>query len=210
MSSLQNSEKTHSVRREEKIVEKYGFTIHMGIHTTTRPEWVKVYKDPEGNAIAEDDLKALAEKLNGSDERQRISVDWELSGKTIDCSKVEFARFSDQEECSNLPIELLATPEGPLLGIIKKRDLGNHSDAITLIDPCAVIYDGKGKINLVCIFNVADTLTFDRVAVRNTQVPNEILLGLYPGFIMQNRMMKYQLRPIIPFAQSPELGNDAD
>jgi len=207
MSSSQNSEKTPSQKSETKGVEKYGFTLQYYIMYTTRDEWAKVYRDPDGNVIPDDKLEELAKQLAEKGESRRIKIDWELTGKTITCAKVSSASFKSNEEQYASPIELFATPEGPIMAI--NTESVDDSE-YALKDPCVVVYDGKGKINLVPIFNVVDFLYIKKSAVRNVQAPNEILLGLYPQFVMQNRMMKYQLRPTVPFASSPELTTDAD
>lgn len=206
MSSLQNSEKTPSWQPERgiKTFEKFGMTFTMGIVTETRDQWTRVVKDQDDNIIADPTPEVLNEIVKHG---AKLHVDWIKTDVKIAKSYVEFVRFSDNEDTEDAPVEILATPDGPILGIIKEET--EHE--ITLLDPCVVVLnDQKGSISYMPIFNVARTLRLERSAIRSRQAPAEIIVASYPGFILQNRMYLYQLKPKAPMAVSPEMDNDAD
>jgi len=209
MNSSTNSETTHSSQLETKEVSRYGLTISYGVKITTRPKWDRTYRDPDGTTLSQDQVNTLAAELNGGSETRRFSVDWEKTDAMIECSYVEWAALTDEEDCkSALPIEVLATPEGPIMAVVR-TDAVLNDDELLLLDPCVVIFDGKAKINLLPIFNVSQTLRVSKSAIRSRQPPSEILLAMYPGFIIQNRMSRFQLKPKAAFVASPELTNSA-
>lgn len=185
MSYSPNSETTLSRQHETKTFEKFGMEFRYGVVTNTEPEW-----------------ESKAGTLNG-----QLVVDWTQTGKTHTSSYVEFAMVKDQGFCAGgNVIEVYATADGPIMGINIKDD--DHE--ITLVDPCIVMFDGKvGNIQLMPIFNVARKLRLKKAAIRSVQAPAEVLLAAYPGFLINNRMAKYQLKPRVPFAATPELTNDA-
>lgn len=206
MSSSQNSEKTPlwQPEREIKTFEKFGMTFFMGIVTETRRQWTRVLKDQNDKVITATKPEELQERIEKGD---TFRVDWVETDAQVAQSHVEFVRFTDNEETKEAPVELFGTPDGPILGIIKETD----DESITLLDPCVVVVnDQKGSISYMPIFNVARTLRLERSAIRSRQAPAEVIVASYPGFILQNRMYMYQLKPKIPFEVSPEMDNDAD
>lgn len=201
-----SSETTRLRQLEKKSFDKFGFTFTYGIAIEHHKKWVKVYRDEQGMQWTEENLS----KITDPAQMPKVTLDWEDSGTTCATAYVEYARINDpSENLVDAPIEIWGTIEGPLMGIVDTKG-AMTPDHAALIDPCVVIYDGKSKINLVPVFNVARKLTFVRDAIRTVQPPSEILLALYPGFIIQNRMAQYQLKPRVPLMVSPELSNDAE
>jgi len=206
MSSSQNSEKTPSWQpeRETKTFEKFGMTFLMGIVTETRKQWTRVVKDQDDVIVADPSPDVLKEMVaHGS----KLHVDWVQTDAKVAKSYVEFVKFTDDEDTQNAPVEIIATPDGPILGVVKEET----EREIILMDPCVVtVDDQKGAISYMPIFNVARILRLERSAIRSRQAPAEIIIASYPGFILQNRMYLYQLKPKTPMAVSPEMDNDAD
>ncbi len=199
-----NSEKMRSQTLETKTFEKFGFTFSYGLVTEQHKLWKQVYRDADNMVWAEEDLAKLAK----SGQAPRVTMNYEDSGELSTTAYVEYARITDPSEgVSNLPIEIWGTIEGPLMGIVSSAFSDTEG---VLVDPCVIIYDGKSHINLVPIFNVARKLVVRMDAVRTRQPPAEILLAMYPGFIIQNRMASYQLKPKMALVTSPELVNDAE
>jgi hypothetical protein len=159
-------------------------TFTYNILESTYPEWeMKTQQNAAGKAIPE----------------------WVLSGKNITTNYVVDARIQDDDYCDQPKyIRLYSTADGPILGIEHET----YADAIRLLDPCAVLFDGKSSLNLLPIFNVGRFMYLSRSAIRVEQAPAEILLAAYPGFLIQNRMSKYQLKATTPFVTTPELTND--
>lgn len=184
MSYSPNSETTLSRQHETKTFEKFGIEFRYGVVTDTEPEW---------------------EPQFGPGTVQKV-VDWVQTGKMHESSYVEFAMVKDQGFCAGGKfLEMYSTADGPLMGINLKED----PEEITLVDPCIVMFDNSGRIQLLPIFNVARTLRLKKSAIRSVQPPAEILIGAYPGFLINNRMSKHQLKAKVPLAATPELTNDA-
>lgn len=185
MSYSPNSETTPSRQHETKTFEKFGIEFRYGVVTDTEPEW---------------------EPQVGTGTGQKV-VDWVQTGKMHTSSYVEFALVRDQGLCAGgKSLEMYSTADGPIMGINVKED----ADEVTLVDPCVIVFDSKGgHIQLMPIFNVARTLRLKKSAIRAVQTPAEILIAAYPGFLINNRMSKHQLKPKVPFAATPELTNDA-
>jgi len=206
MSSSQNSEKTPSWQpeHETKVFEKFGMTFTLHVVTETRNQWTRVIKDQNDDIVKDpspDMLKKMVE--HGA----KLRPDWIETDAKVAKSYVEFVTVTDQEDCQNARVEIIATPDGPILGIVKEET----EREITLLDPCVVtVNDQNGTISYMPIFNVARTLRLERSAIRSRQAPAEIIVASYPGFILQNRMYLYQLAAKIPMAVSPELDNEAD
>ena len=119
------------------------------------------------------------------------------------------ARYQDPVDCPQArPIELFSTSDGlSILGVV----LEQTADDIVLLDPCTVYFeDTKGIIKLLPIFNVARTLRLRLSAVRSIQAPAEAIVAIYPGFQIQNKMFKYQLKPRVAVTQTEQLTNDGD
>lgn len=189
-----------------KTFEKFGFSFSYGMVTEHHKKWTKVYRDEQGMEWTEETLS----KLSDSSQVPKVVVNYEDSGTTCTTAYVEYARFTDPSEgVVDAPIEIWGTIEGPIMGVVA-TDASVDSNNAVLLDPCVVIYDGESRINLVPIFNVARKLTIRVDAVRTRQAPSEVLLAMYPGFIIQNRMAQYQLRPKTPLVVSPELTNEAE
>lgn len=185
MSSSQNSGLTHLKQLETKTFDIYGMTFMYHVSTTQVDEWTPhIVTDTEGKPARQE---------------------WRPTGGVLTVSEVIDAVLKDNERCQVArPIYLYSTADGPLLAIALK----NSQESVELLDPCIVVYDGKSQLNLVPIFGVSRVLTVARTAIRSWQAPNELLLAAYPKFLIQNRMYKYQLRPLVPFVTTPELTND--
>jgi len=185
MSYSQNSETMLSRQLETKTFEKFGIEFRYGVATDTEPAW-----------------ESKASTVNG-----QLVVDWVKTGEMHKRSYVEFALVKDNGFCATgHAIEVYSTTDGPIMGINVKED----DDEVLLIDPCIVMFNNKtGIIELMPIFNVARKLRLKKSAIRSVQPPAEVLIGAYPGFLINNRMALYQLKPKLPLAVTPELVNDA-
>lgn len=203
MSTSQNSEKTLSLHRtkDTKTFEKFGFKFTLNVATETRKRWKTVFRDTKGNEIDIDD-EETARLIK--EEKLKPEVSWEQTDEDVNASYTVGVWFQDDEDCKQArPIELISTPDGPILGIVHEDEL----DSVNLLDPCMIQYDGK-RISYKCIFNVARWLRIQKSAIRNRQAPAEVIIASYPGFILQNRMFMYQLKPAIPFAATPPVDNE--
>ena len=179
-------------------------TFSMGIATETRNQWTRVIKDQDDNILPDPTPEVLQKLI---EDGGTPHVDWIETDVKIAKSYVEFVNFTDKEGTNGAPVVLFGTPDGPILGIVKEGD----DTSYTLLDPCVIVVnDQKGSISYMPIFNVARTLRLEKSAIRSQQIPAEVIVANYPGFILQNRMYMYQLKPKIPFEVSPELDNDAD
>lgn len=187
MSSSQNSEMTHSMRHEVKSFDKYGMVFQYGIAIETSPEWEPKFTTPKSGAPT--------------------TIEWVETGNTHENSYVQYVRISDDGLCKEGNfIEVYSTADGPIMGILLER----REDGIVLLDPCIVYFDGKsGGISLYPIFNVGRRLQLKHTAIRSVQAPAEVLLAAYPGFLINNRMSKHQLKLKVPMSVTPELTNDA-
>jgi len=185
MSYSQNSETTPSRQLEVKNFEKYGMEFRYGVTIHTQPEWESVGVMTDGVML----------------------VDWRLTGNLIESSYVEYAMIKDVDFCaSGKSIEVYSTADGPILGI----SFEETEQDLVLVDPCVVMFDSvSAKIKLMPIFNVARKLRLKKTAIRAVQAPAELLIAAYPGFLINNRMSKYQLKPSVPLAITPELTNSA-
>lgn len=206
MSSSPNSEKTPSwqPKREVKIFEKFGMTFKMGVVTETRRRWTRVVKNKAGDVIDASDAEAMKALIEAGG---KPYVDWVQTDEDQSNSYVEWVRFSDNEMCKDNYVSLFSTADGPILGIVMEKT----DKSVFLLDPCVIQFDAKsGSISYMPIFNADRTLDLAWSAVRTQQPPIEIIVASYPGFILQNRMYEYQLKPKVPFEVTPELDNDAD
>jgi hypothetical protein len=203
MSSSPNLEKTPSSQLETKTFEVFGWSFTLNIKHETRAAWEQRYYDTDNNEIDTSDPKWV-DNLNGAQPR----VEWVETDQQKTLSYPEQVIFRDQEECAEgKPVVLLSTPDGPILGILLHAD----EQAYELLDPCVVQFDSKGaKLAYMPIFNVARKLRILSSGIRTQQVPAEIIIASYPGFILQNRMASYQLKANVPYAQTSELTTDAD
>ena len=175
----------------------------MGVVTETRDKWARVVKDQDEHIIEDPTTEVLNKMV---EQGATLHVDWVRTDDKLAKSYVEFVHFTDTEDCQEAVVELFGTPDGPILGII----MHESEQEITLADPCVVIVnDQKGSISYMPIFNVARTLRLERSAIRSRQAPAEVIVASYPGFILQNRMYLYQLKPKAPMAVSPEMDNAA-
>jgi hypothetical protein len=200
-----NSVKTPSKQREIKSFEKFGFTINFGVVTECHPKYDRTFKDQDGMTLTLEDLEKMSDAVG-----QRLSVLWELTDGICESKYVEFAERIDPDVADGRPcrIELWSTVEASILGTVLPTEPG--AEFRQMQDPCAVLYDGKARINLVPLFNVARIISIRADAIKSITPPNEILVGLYPGFILQNRQSAYQLKPKVALEISPELTNDAE
>lgn len=203
-----NSEKMHSVQREVKTFDKFDFTIQFGIVTETHRKWIRVFKDQQDKIWSEEEILAAQEAKTL--DNIKFAAEWVPTEEQCISRYVEFATRIDptMDHPKGLPIEVWTTVESPILGTVLPAD-SLDPEYRSLLDPCAVLYDGKSRVNLMPIFNVARVLKLRRDSVKTITPPNEILVGLYPGFVLQNRMSQYQLKPKAPFETSPVLSNTA-
>jgi len=179
-------------------------TFTLGVVTETRKQWTRVIRDQEGYILDDTTPGALKKVVeNGG----VLHPDWIETEDTVSKSYVEFVEFTDNEDCRAARVEILATADGPILGIVQDETEAE----VVLLDPCVVtVNDQKGSISYMPIFNVARTLRLTKSAIRSRQAPAEIIVASYPGFVLQNRMYMYQLKPKVPLAVSPEMDNDAE
>lgn len=204
MKSSTNSEIMHSKQHETKQVSQLGMTLTLHVTTEIRPQWGRVYRHPATGAVIDPNLGVEDLKRLLGDFKPVMS--WEKTGEAHTQCYVTQVLFQDEEDCTVAkPIELISTIEGPILGIVYEE----ADTTITLMDPCLIQYN-NGRISFVPIFNTARTLRLERTAVRCRQAPAEVLVASYPGFVMENRMSKYQLRPTISTVHTPEVGNAAE
>lgn len=178
-------------RRENKMFERFGMKFYLNIEVATIPEWARNVK---------------TQQVNGKDQSTQ---DWELTGNKLETERVIFAQMQDDDLCQQpMNVEVLSTSDGPMLALTHTQASAN-SAYLDLVDPCIVQFDGKARINLMPIFGVTRTLRLAKSAIRARFPPTQLLVGIYPGFLIQNKMCKYELRANLPFAQSAELANDA-
>jgi hypothetical protein len=175
MSFSQSLETTPSRRLETKSFEKYGMKFTYGVVHETIPEWKYVTKEVLSS--------------NVPDETPRKIAEWELSGAMTTNSYVDHVYVQDDDLCQKpCRVELLSTAEGPMLGII----LNTTDEDVVLLDPC--VLQMQKTLNFMPIFNVGRTLVLKKSAIRAQQAPAEIILAAYPGFVIQHRMFKFQLK----------------
>ena len=209
---LQNSKTPHlKTSLDVTTFEKYGYKFILNIITEERPRWEQVFRDVDGRQYSVEEVEWLdalvkeCAKLKKPLEISKIVLEWEEVAGTNTCSYVHDVRFQDDEECQKgKPIGIYTVPDGPILGIL----IDSNGEEYTLLDPCIIQYVND-RIQLKPVFNVARKLTLKRHAVRSVQTPAEIIIACYPGFIIQNRMLRYQLKPNVPFASTPPLNTDA-
>jgi hypothetical protein len=207
MSSSPNSEKTPSWQpeRETKTFEKFDMFFTMGVVTEIRHQWTRQLKNRKGEVLDPSDIEALKTKL---EEDEKPQVEWIKTDALVRNSYVEWARFQDLEDCQKAKqVAIFSTADGPILGIV----LDESETNVFLADPCVINYNQKsGSIQYLPIFNVARTLQLRKSAIRTRSAPAEIIIASYPGFILQNRMYQYQLRPTVAMESTPELDNVAE
>lgn len=200
-----NYEKTPSRQHEIKSFEKFDFKINFGIVTEFHRKYERTFRDQDGLRLTREDLEKMNDVVN-----QKLTIMWEATDEICETKYVDFAERIDPTVENGKPcrIEVWSTVEAPVLGTVLPADLiqGPYRQ---MIDPCAVIYDGKSRINLVPLFNVARIIRLREDAIKSIMPPSEILLALYPGFCLQNRQAQYQLKPKIALEVSPELTNSA-
>lgn len=172
MSSSLNLKKTpFRQSTTKKTIEKFGLKFVITTVTETRRTWTETAKPVE-------DGKAI--------------VDWARSDEeTVEIDYNEKVEFFDDEHCSGNLVAVVTTADGPILGIVLKE-----ADQVwVMLDPCIVQYNPRaGTLQLMPIFNVVRRLVLSSAAIRSISVPNDLLINAYPGFIIQNRMGKYQLK----------------
>lgn len=200
-----SSEKMPSKRHDLMTFNKFDFTINYGVVTEYHRKYERSFKDQDGLRLTLQDLEKMTEATN-----QQLSILWEPIDEICETRYVEYAERVDPTVADGAAcrIEVWSTAESPILGTVNPTD--SFGDYRQLIDPCVVVYDGKSRINLLPVFNVARTLLLRKDAIKTIMSPSEILLALYPGFILQNRQAVYQLKPNMPLEISPVLTNDAE
>lgn len=176
MSSSQNSETTLSKQHSTKNFSKFGMDFRYGLITEQVPAWENKVVETEG----------------------RSALEWfPVEGAMHESTYVAFALIKDEGHCEHgKPIYVYSTADGPILAI----ELSSNDTEYELLDPCIVQFDPRNlRLNMVPIFNVARILRLCKSSVRAIQAPAELLLASYPGFIISNRMSKYQLKAATPF-----------
>lgn len=204
MKSSMNSETVLSRQHDTKTLDIFDMEFRLHVVTEERPEWSRVFRHPITNEVIDTTrpLDAIQAELAG----HKPVLNWEKTGKTITCSYLQSVYVRDNDECKTAkPIELLSTPDGPILGII----LEVTDTEYVVLDPCFVKFEND-QVSYLPIFNVARTLRLMSHAVRARQAPAEVLVASYPGFIVQNRMYMYQLKPAVAFAKSETVTNAAE
>ena len=197
MSSLQNSKKTHFQQKvETKTFEKFGITFTVEVMHEHRTAWRQTFTLPDGTVL--DTTAPGWEKSIPAG--QQPAVDWAPTDDLVEQTYTVSATAKDDEVCLEpCPVMVLSTADGPIMGICMDDD----TESFSVLDPCVINFDDRnGSIRLFPIFNVARRLTLAKAAVRAVSVPSELLLAAYPGFIIQNRMAKYQLRPRTAVAET--------
>jgi len=191
--------------RETKTFDKFGATYTLHLTTDSRKQWTPVHKLPDGTLID----TTTTDWVKNLPKDARPYADWIETDQTFTATYVTAARYQDPVDCPQArPIELFSTSDGlSILGVV----LEQTADDIVLLDPCTVYFeDTKGIIKLLPIFNVARTLRLRLSAVRSIQAPAEAIVAIYPGFQIQNKMFKYQLKPRVAVTQTEQLTNDGD
>lgn len=202
MSSEKMPSRFHS-EHEKKTFEKFGLIFDIYTITESRPEWRHLYTDQDGNEIDVEDKDVVQQIKDG---KIRPVVDWVETGELLTSTYVDFVEFRDYEKCKKAcRVELYVVPEGPIMGIVVPSP---DKDYVRLLDPCLIVYNGT-RVDYRNIFNVARHLDLHKSGIRSRQAPAEIVVAGYPGFVLQNRMFKYQLKPAITMAATPELTNEA-
>lgn len=187
-----------------KEFDKFDVKFRMHITEEFRKEWVTETRDVEGNLLDlqdEDVMKAI------QDGDVKPVVEWVKTDDIIEKAHISHVEVIDPSLEGKGPQELrvFMAADGPIMGIVTSS---LREDAYCIYDPCLVNYDGR-RVSHHPIFNVARSMELHKSAVRCHMAPAEILVASYPGFMIQNRMMKYQLKPNLPMAATPELTNDS-
>lgn len=170
-----------SLNKEIKTFEKFGMSFSYTQVTETRPEWVQVYKQPDGS------VGPMENPPQGA-----MPVDWVLTGDNVTTSYIEAVTINDESSEDNaLPVVVISTPDGPILSILHREE----SEYLITLDPCVVQFNERnGSLRLAPIFNVYRKLLVLKTGVRAMAPPSELLLAAYPGFLVQNRMGKFQMK----------------
>jgi len=186
-----SSTKTH----DTVSFDKFGATFTLNIVRDTRYAWKPSVRLADGTLVDTTVENWAAQLPPGS----RPITEWEETDEELHISYVQHATVQDDEFCvAPKPLQVYMTADGPILGIQLEID----SDAIMLLDPCVVRFDDKrGGLQLVPIFNVARHLRIMKAGIRSMCPPSELLIGIYPGFMLQNRQARYTLKPSIAMAE---------
>ena len=204
MKSSTNSETALSKQHDTKTLEIFDMEFRLHVVTEERPEWARIFRHPKTNEVI--DIKRPVEVIREELVGLKPVLNWEKTGNTITCSYLQSVYVRDDDECKIAkPVELLSTPDGPILGIV----LEVTDTEFVLLDPCFVKFEND-PVSFLPIFNVARTLRLMTHAVRARQAPAEVLVASYPGFLVQNRMYMYQLRPAVALAKSETVVNSAE
>jgi hypothetical protein len=207
MSSSQNSGKMRSFQQlESRRFEKYGMTFLYGVEITTRTKYDAMFRLKDGTLVSKADFDVDKHK-DQLPENGQLTTEWLDAGVSISTEAVKWCRLQDDEHCASAKdVELFITADGQILGII----LESKGDDYVLLDPCLIQYDPRtNAINYKPIFGVQRTLRLAKTAVRARMTPAEIIIGAYPGFLVQHRMYKYQLKPSAAFNKVIAADNDA-
>lgn len=189
---------------ETKTFEKFGGKYTLYLTTESRKQWVPVQKLPNGTIID----TTTTDWMKNLPKDTRPYSDWIETENIFSATYVTSAQYQDDRDCPVArAIELFGTVEGPIMGITLER----RDDDVLLLDPCIVHFeDTKGILRLLPILNVARTLRLRMSAVRSIQAPAESLVAIYPGFVIQNKMFKYQLKPRVAVTQTEPLTNEGE
>lgn len=203
MSIPANYEKRFSSKTVTKWIKKYGMTIEVIQRVETRPEWSLIFRHPETKEVISKEEAAQRVK-----DKVQVSIDWEVTDSDITMPVTEKAFFRDEE----LPnarrcVELYSITDGPVLGI---RNAAYDDGSYILLDPCFLQLDRQQRLKYLPIFGVERELVLAPGSVKSIVAPPEALLEGYLGFVIQNRMCKYQLRPVVPFSETAPLESASD
>jgi hypothetical protein len=206
MKSSQNSETMPSAAKPPRLssskshdtvsFNKFGVTFTLNIVRDKRFAWKPHVRLPDGTAV-DTSVEGWASRIPMG---VKPAAEWVETDEELVTSYVQHVTVQDDEFCvAPKPLQVYTTADGPILGVQLEVD----TDAIMLLDPCVVRYDDKrGGLQLVPIFNVARHLRIMKAGIRTICPPAELLVGIYPGFMIQNRQAKYTLKPNIPVTET--------
>lgn len=188
-----------------KEFSKFDVLFRMHIVEEFRKEWATEVRDTYGNLL---DLQSEQVAKDIQEGVIKPIVEWVKTDNVLEKSYTSHVEVVDKalEQHGPQQLRVFLSIEGPIMGIW--TSMGGDG-VYTIFDPCLVQYDGK-RVSHHPIFNVARSIELNKEAVRSHMAPAEILVASYPGFMIQNRMMKYQLKPLMPMAMTPEVGTEAE
>lgn len=205
MNSSQSSEKMHSSQRNEtRTFTKYGVMYSYGVAIEERRRWDRMIKLPGGALVAEKDFDPNSYDLAPD---AKLGIEWSESSEMATFEAVRYCKVQDDEYCvAAKDLGMYITADGQMLGI----QLESTETEYVLLDPCVITFAPKtGAIEFKPIFGVQRTLRLSKMAVRASMAPAELIISAYPGFLIQHRMYRYQLKPSVAFNAVAAADNDA-